>query len=170
MDVVLQPGDFYFGSKFTRIRTLLGSCISITAWHPQRLLGGMCHYILPSRRDTYHAENNFNEKPLQGKYADEAMALMLTHIKKNRTFVKDYEFKIFGGGDMFPQYSTRHKINISSQNIDAALQLLAQHNIEPLSVDVGSSGHRNVIFEIWSGSVWVRYQPLTNTRKRDEKN
>ncbi len=49
IDVFLQPGDVYFGDRHTRLRTILGSCVSITLWHPQRLLGGMCHFILPAR-------------------------------------------------------------------------------------------------------------------------
>ena len=47
--VVLRPGDFYFGGGRTRISTLLGSCVSITLWHPQRHVGGMCHYLLARR-------------------------------------------------------------------------------------------------------------------------
>ena len=49
IEIFLQPGDFYFGDKDTRIRTILGSCVSITLWHPTRLIGGMCHFLLPFR-------------------------------------------------------------------------------------------------------------------------
>ena len=48
-EVFLQPGGFYFGGGRTRISTLLGSCISITLWHPARRIGGMCHFMLPTR-------------------------------------------------------------------------------------------------------------------------
>ena len=41
IEIFLQPGDFYFGGADTRIRTILGSCVSITMWHPTRLIGGM---------------------------------------------------------------------------------------------------------------------------------
>lgn len=47
-EVVLKPGDFYFGGGATRISTLLGSCVSMTLWHPRRKIGGMCHYMLPA--------------------------------------------------------------------------------------------------------------------------
>jgi Chemotaxis protein; stimulates methylation of MCP proteins len=49
MEIFLQPGDWYFGDRDTRIRTLLGSCIAITIWHPRLLVGGMCHFLLPGR-------------------------------------------------------------------------------------------------------------------------
>ena len=68
LDVFLQPGDFHFGAGRTRISTLLGSCISITLWHPARLIGGMCHFMLPSRGLPAGV-------PLDGRYADEALAM-----------------------------------------------------------------------------------------------
>src|SRR5439155_18563598 len=43
LEIFLQPGEWYFGDADTRIRTLLGSCVAITMWHPRRCLGGMCH-------------------------------------------------------------------------------------------------------------------------------
>jgi len=41
IEIALQAGELHFGNRNTRIRTLLGSCISITAWHPQLPIGGM---------------------------------------------------------------------------------------------------------------------------------
>jgi len=37
--VVLAAGDFHFGGGRTRISTLLGSCVSLTLWHPRRRIG-----------------------------------------------------------------------------------------------------------------------------------
>jgi len=47
VEVVLGPGDLYFGDRRTRIRTLLGSCVAVTLWHPKAQIGGMCHYMMP---------------------------------------------------------------------------------------------------------------------------
>lgn len=155
IDINLQPGDFYFGGPATRIRTLLGSCIAITMWHPQRFIGGMCHYMLPSR--------SCRHEPLQGKYADEAMELFIQQARRHKTHLKEYQIKVFGGGNMFPEYTLRHRHSVSEKNIVAAQQLLAQHHLTPLSQDVGLTGHRNIVFEVWSGNVWVRYQSQTKT-------
>ena len=65
IDVFLQPGEFYFGEEKTRIRTLLGSCVAVTLWHPKLRIGGMCHYMLPRRpRDKAGAAEK-----LDGRYA-----------------------------------------------------------------------------------------------------
>jgi len=39
IDIFLQPGELYFGDRHTRIRTVLGSCVSVVFWHPEKLLG-----------------------------------------------------------------------------------------------------------------------------------
>src|SRR3954447_16549729 len=99
IEIFLQPGECYFGDRYTRIRTLLGSCVAITLWHPKLLIGGMCHYLLPQRPGAQPAI-------LSGKYADEAMRLLLGEIKRANTSPQDYEVKMFGGGNMFP---TQHR-------------------------------------------------------------
>ncbi|MGI9213007.1 MAG: chemotaxis protein CheD, partial [Methylococcaceae bacterium] len=49
IEIFLQPGEYYFSDRDTRIRTVLGSCVAITFWHPGILVGGMCHFMLPTR-------------------------------------------------------------------------------------------------------------------------
>lgn len=157
IEINLQPGEFYFGAARTRIRTLLGSCIAITMWHPRRLIGGMCHYMLPSRPSRGHT--------LEGKYAEEAMELFIQKAEQNNTRLKEYEIKIFGGGHMFPEQTLRHKNSVSEKNIEAAHRILAQHDLAPTSQDVGLTGHRHIIFDVWNGNVWVRYQPQSEIKK-----
>ena len=95
MDVFLQPGDFYFGDSETRIRTLLGSCVAITIWHPRLHIGGMCHYMLP-RRPRHKADD-----VLDGRYAEDVMQLFMHELKRSKTKPTEYKAKLFGGGNMF---------------------------------------------------------------------
>ena len=67
--VFLYPGDYHFDRKGSCLRTLLGSCVAITLWHPRLRIGGMCHFLLPGRLRT-------PSMPFDGKYADEALALL----------------------------------------------------------------------------------------------
>jgi chemotaxis protein CheD len=161
IDIFLQPGEFYFGGAATRIRTLLGSCVAITMWHPTRLVGGMCHYMLPSR--------NKPGSQLDGKYADEALQLFLLEAARHGTQLQEYQVKLFGGGTMFPGYRKKTASgnppanNIANNNVAAAHRLLAQHRLRLSAEDLGRNGHRNVIFDISSGHVWVRHQALTES-------
>lgn len=167
LEVFLQPGEFYFGDASMRIRTLLGSCVSITLWHPKRLIGGMCHYMLPGRGGRRHATPD-------GRYADEAIALFLREIAAAKTHPAEYEAKLFGGGNMFshggakkierrsPASPMRRKpASISLTNIDAGRKLLKQHGFRIKAEDAGGDGQRHVIFDISSGHVWVRRNKAT---------
>jgi chemotaxis receptor (MCP) glutamine deamidase CheD len=69
-DILLHAGDFHFGSGKIRIRTLLGTCVAIAIWHPTRRIGGMCHFLLPTRR-----RSESTEGAAAGFYADEVMGL-----------------------------------------------------------------------------------------------
>ena len=155
-EVFLNPGDFYFGGKDTRIVTLLGSCISITAWHAALHIGGMCHFILPAR-----GGNGKRQNP-DGRYADEAMQLLLHEITLRNTQPHEYQVKIFGGGNMFP-YHNKAKGNgsnyddVGSRNIEAARLLLAEQGFRLSTGDVGGDGHRKLVFNLWDGGVWVRH-------------
>jgi chemotaxis protein CheD len=77
-EIVLQPGDWHFGDENTRIRTVLGTCVSVVLWHPALRIGGMCHYMLPGRSPHTGGE-------LDGRYADDAFRLMLYETRLRGT-------------------------------------------------------------------------------------
>lgn len=156
IDIVLQPGEFYFGATAGCVQTLLGSCVAITLWHPSRQLGGMCHYMLPSRHKP--------SSQLDGKYAEDAMQLFLREAARHNTQLQEYQVKLFGGGNMFPDYRRKPASgNIAEHNVAAARRLVARHRLQLTAEDLGCNGHRNVIFDIRSGDVWVRHQRLTGS-------
>jgi chemotaxis protein CheD len=151
LDIFLQPGDLYFGDRDTRVRTLLGSCVAFTLWHPRRLIGGMCHYLLPE-----HQQKNAGEA-LNGRYADEALLLFLREIDNSGTHPSEYEVKMFGGGNQFPGHKASRKLNVADKNIQMGKTLLLQHGFKLASWHLGGNGHRNVMLDIWSGHVWIQH-------------
>ncbi len=160
IEIFLDPGDFYFGDVDTRIRTILGSCVSITMWHPTRLIGGMCHYMLPSRAGA-------SAGSLDGRYADEALQMFLQEIGAAKTHPAEYRVKLFGAGNMFPGVKNKgtHKSgpSVPDKNRAIAYALVEKHGFKIDAEDLGGDGHRQVIFDIWSGHAWVRNPALSNT-------
>lgn len=149
-EVYLQPGEFHFGARNTRIRTVLGSCVSIVMWHEKLLIGGMCHYILPNRSKTHR-------QYLDGRYAEDAVQLFMNKIHATNTYPRDYQVKIFGGGNMFPQHKRRGKCaDVPCQNVLAARELVKRYNLNLVGEHLGGAGHRQVFFDIWNGHVWMR--------------
>ncbi|GAA3392222.1 chemotaxis protein CheD [Cryptosporangium minutisporangium] len=153
-DVILHPGDFCFASAGTRIRTLLGSCVSISMWHPRRRIGGMCHYMIPRRRRPADAGHELN-----GRYADEAIELFLRELSRTRTMPHEYQVKMFGGGNQFP--AARRALDIPRQNIEIGLELLEQHGFELTATHLGGTGARHIVFDLSDGGVWMKHTGQT---------
>jgi chemotaxis protein CheD len=152
IEIFLQPGEVYFGESDTRIRTLLGSCVAVVMWHPDLLVGGMCHYMLPTR-------DRNGSREMDGRYADEAMELMLREIRSAGTWPREYQVKLFGGGHMFSERQAASDAHVGAKNVEMARRLMKQHGFSSCAEHLGGSGHRNIFFDIWSGHVWVRHQP-----------
>ena len=164
-EILLQPGEFHFGDRNTRICTTLGSCVSITFWHPRLLIGGMCHYMLASglRRKSHH---------LDGKYGEDAILMFLQEAKRNDTRPNEYVVKIFGGGNMFPKNRSllpcetkpRKDVidgcGVGSKNSLIGLAMLEREGLDITASHVGGTGHRQIMFDIWSGHVWVKHTEI----------
>lgn len=150
VEVYLQPGEFHFGDSHTRIRTLLGSCVAITFWHPQRHIGGMCHYMLPSRK-------RVDDDQLNGKYGNEAMAMFMQAIARHKSQPKEYEVKLFGGGNMMEALGIHAMAeNVAQRNVEQARRLAKEYGLTIKAESLGGSGYRQLVFELWSGDVWSR--------------
>jgi chemotaxis protein CheD len=167
LKIFLAPGDYYFGNRNTRISTVLGSCVSITLWHPKLLVGGMCHYMLPKRG----IDQRIDDLPVpNGRYADEAIALLLKKIDAIGAPYKEYQVKLFGGGNMFPGSVENRMPHIGFQNVQAAKQLVNQHGFTCVAEHMGGIGYRNVIFKVWSGEVWIKYSNVSPLFECEPKN
>jgi chemotaxis protein CheD len=160
LDVVLEPGQFHFSTTELRIGTLLGSCVAITMWHPVSRIGGMCHYLLPSRGTNGVRQD---EEALDGRYGDEAVEMFMREIERAGTFPEDYQAKLFGGGDQFPEHRAVGAIAVHSRDVDAGLQLLAEYGLPVTAKSVGGSGPRQVVLDLGNGHVWVRHRRILGT-------
>jgi chemotaxis protein CheD len=149
LEIFLQPGEFYFGDEKTRIRTLLGSCVAITLWHPKLHIGGMSHYMLSDRPGPKKTE------PLNGRYAIDVMEMFMRELRRSHTKPRDYQVKIFGGGRMF-EHKGRNHDGISERNVQVGRELVTRYGFTSIAEDLGGNGHRNVVLDLWSGDVWVR--------------
>lgn len=154
-EVFLQPGEWYWGDADTRIRTILGSCVAVTIWHPAKQMGGMCHILLPQRHVS-HKEKNEAVSGKSGKYADEAIALMMEEMAKCKIRPQDCQVKVFGGSNMFPQLQINQKNHIGDRNLHAVLMHLAEYGFHVHANHYGGEDSRYIIFDIWSGFAWVK--------------
>lgn len=157
VEILLQPGEYYFSNDpNTRIRTLLGSCVSVTLWHPKFKTGGMCHFLLPKRKDPLQ---KLSTELADARYAEEALWLLRQEIKQSGLPLSQFQAKLFGGGRMF-KGEAGSASDVGCKNIQMARDLLQHMGLSSVSEHVGGTGHRNVFFDLWSGDVWVKQLPL----------
>lgn len=173
IEIFLKQGEVYFGDRDTRIRTVLGSCVAITMWHPDLLVGGMCHYMLATRDPSgqkFHSRirnSSINfpsrrstvKKTLDGRYADEALELMFSEVQRSGAHAREYQIKLFGGGHMFPATTKPGNQHVGVKNIAIITHLLAYHGLNVSAEHMGGIGHRTLIFDICNGDVWMKQQP-----------
>ena len=157
--VFLHPGEFCFMEDAAHVHTILGSCISITLWHPKLHIGGMCHFTLPK-----HPHKSRVKEGLDGRYADDVMVMFKDAAKKFGTKLSEYDAKIFGGGNMMRSEGENLEGSIGSKNAAAAMQLLMEENVAIQVAHVGEFGHRRIVFDVNSGDVWVRHTEVSGVR------
>jgi chemotaxis protein CheD len=172
-DVYLNSGDFEFAEGRVRLRTILGSCVAVTAWHPTKRLGGMCHFLLPVRGSA--AGNDHGA----AMYAEQAVELFEREFLRRGVSKENFVIKMFGGGSMFPQHSASRPCmgsctdraavvpcrDVPCSNITLGRALFEQHGFVITGGDVGGTGSRQLIFDVWSGDVWVRRGPAALDRE-----
>lgn len=149
IEVFLQPGEHFVGDARHRISTLLGSCVSITLWHPLHRVGAMSHFLLPSRAATAGSE-------LDGRYGEEVMLIMSRRLAGVNVKLTECVGKIFGGGNMFPRQTRDDVHNVGNKNGEAARALLHLQRIPIVSESLFGIGHRKIIFDVSNGDVWAR--------------
>jgi len=155
--VFLLPGQWYFGHTGATVKTLLGSCIAITLWHPRKGYGGMCHFLLPTR--PRHPDGG-----LDGRFGDEALELLAREVRKTGTRTQDYEVHLYGGADTMPDQA-RVKFNIGERNVEKAWELIDQYGFQLQCVDVGGNEPRNVTIDLGNGQVVLKRGSAPPPRK-----
>lgn len=151
MDIFLLPGEYFVGDAAFQVRTILGSCVSITLWHPVARVGGMSHFLLPTRSSVSHTIRS-----LDGHYGDEALTLMCQDLQALGVDPRQCQAKLFGGGNMFPGREHADGMRVGRRNGEAARELLQQHGIPIVTESLFGMGHRQIIFDISKGDVWAR--------------
>jgi chemotaxis protein CheD len=150
LDIFLQPGELFMANAGYQIRTILGSCVSITLWHPETGFGGMSHFLLPTRggKGKHHE--------LDGRYGDEALQMMITALRTRGVEPQECQAKIFGGGNMFPGMGHTSGIEVGHRNGLAAREMLREREIQVVTESLFGMGHRQIIFDLSCGDVWSR--------------
>lgn len=143
--LVLQPGEWFFGQAPGVIKTLLGSCVAVTVWHPILHCGGMCHYLLPNRPR--------GDQGLQipsARYGVDALEFLHCEMIE-RAPMSEYHVACFGGAMMFSGNQT-----IGQSNAALALKWMSLHSLLPVHSEMGGMKGRKINLDLDSGVIAVQ--------------
>ena len=150
--VFLQTGDCFFGVQPTLVTTVLGSCLGVTIHAPEKGIGTICHAFLPDS-----SESRGGHEPQICRYVDTALLNMLESLDKIGIPRRDLVIKMFGGASgIAVQGMKRTSYDIGRRNIDMARKLLRFARLEVKREDVGGSRGRKLMFNTYTGEVWLK--------------
>jgi chemotaxis protein CheD len=149
MALNINPGGWSVKGE-QPISTLLGSCVSVCFYDPKVKLGGMNHFLLPSKRAD---ANDDTEVVLAGDFAMEVLfnALLAKGARKERLVAK-----AFGGGNIIRSLHT----SIGDRNVEFAIEWLTYEGIPLVGSDFGGPWSRKVVFVPNTGDAYCRRSPV----------
>lgn len=144
----IHPGGWAVNTE-RPLSTLLGSCVAVWLHDPEAGLGGMNHFLLPTRLDFRNEE----DVVLAGDYAMEALLnAMLNRGARKEGLVA----KAFGGGNVVSSI----RLAIGTRNATFAQEWLQREGIRLLASDFGGPWSRKVIGVPQTGEVYCRRSPI----------
>lgn len=151
----LKPAGFYFLKKPGVIRTVLGSCITVTMYCRRNGFASACHPVLPwcrEERICYFAGCKDKYKFVGCVIPEMARLFIQSGVK-----LDELEVKLFGGSEMLTTNSKQSQIiQVGRKNVEMAETKLEALNIKLKSFDTGGTLGRRLFFDTRSGDVWIK--------------
>lgn len=143
--ILLPPGEVFFTEKTQQIKTILGSCVAITVWHPN-MLGGLCHFLIANK----HKQNRAETKNY--RYGEDALHFLYMKMSHHAP-IHEYELRLFGGANMYPSNTSP---TVGESNIAYAQQWAKQHQLSFIQQDILGEQSRSLIFDLSTGKVFLQ--------------
>ena len=152
----INPGGWTVETE-RPITTLLGSCVAVCLYDPKLRLGGMNHFLLPSRAKS---NSDDNDVILAGDYS---MEVLLNTMLSKGAQKKRMVAKAFGGGTIV----TSILMAIGQRNAEFAQEWLDREDIPLTAKDFGGAWSRKVIFTPEGGDAFCRRLPINQPGVQD---
>ena len=147
----INPGGWAVEAR-RPIATLLGSCVAVCLYDAKAGLGGMNHFLLPSRSGSNAHDDA--DVVLAGDYS---MEILLNTMLERGAMKRRLVAKAFGGGTIV----TSILMAIGQRNAEFAEEWLAREGIPLVAQDFGGAWSRKVIFTPDGGDAFCRRMPVS---------
>lgn len=128
------------------VSTILGSCLAVTMFSPSRMVGAICHAMLPDRTGKHQ----------DLRYVDSAIKYIFRKVHEYGA-ADDLKIKLFGGSQVLLPTDRLHPENLTVgwKNVTRAQEILTELGLTVAKIDVGGSRGRKLLFSILNGDVYV---------------
>jgi len=150
--ITIHIGECHASSDPAVISTVLGSCVAVCLFDPERRIGGMNHILLPGRADMQHFD-------AAARYGINAMELLINRTMALGGDRRRFVAKVFGGAHMIPAISREN--GVGEKNTAFVLDFLEREGISILCKDVGGTDSRRIYFHTDTNDVLLRRIPCT---------
>jgi chemotaxis protein CheD len=148
-EVHLMPGEIHVARRPAILKTVLGSCVSVTFWSERLGIGALSHGVLPLCPEGIRAPEGY-------RYVDFAICDLLRQFEAAGALRSELQIKVFGGADVLPHLAHSGRETVGHQNWKAAVQTLHAQNLEIMASDLGGEAGRILQFHTDSGDVLLR--------------
>ena len=140
----LQPGQMVVSTRPAAVTTILGSCVAVCLWEPQRRIGGINHFMLPM--------GNGGGSAASARFGPAAMEQLIEKLREAGARLPLLRASVFGGACMFELPAAAQ---LGKKNAEVALEHLNRRGIEIVQTDVGGTRGRKLIFHTDEGATWL---------------
>ncbi len=154
--VTIHVGGIHASATQTRIKTLLGSCISACLFDPSTGIGGMNHFLLPGELDSLD---------LSTRYGVNAMEMLINEMMKLGADRSHLKAKVFGGADIFR--ANHNLMMVGKRNIRFIREFLETERIPILNERLG--GNEGLIVHYLTQTFEVFVKPVSTDRYKQKE-
>ncbi|MDR3093729.1 MAG: chemotaxis protein CheD [Bacteroidales bacterium] len=139
---LLYPADVFVQDKPYIVSTVLGSCVAVCLYSPEKQVGTVNHYILPL----------WNGSDIETmKYGNLSIIRIVEGMLSFGCDYGNIEAKVYGGAEVLTGSSVR--FHIGQRNIAIANEMLKEFRIPITFSDVGGNMGRKITFNTKTGEV-----------------
>ena len=144
-EVTIYIGGVHASAEPQLVKTLLGSCIAVCLYDPEKAVGGMNHFMLPRGLSEEGDPTRFGVHAM-----DSLIGVMMRLGADRRRFVA----KVFGGAHVLDVAESA--TGIPRRNITFIYEFLEDEGFPILRQDVGGYHPRQVHFDTGTGRAFIK--------------
>jgi chemotaxis protein CheD len=142
IECYLPPGHIHLGHEASLIWAVLGSCVAVSLWDSQNMLGGISHFLYPFTADRRKAT---------AVYGNVAVRYLVKMFLDSGAKGKNLKAQLFGGA----QSNSVECSKIAKENLQVARTILKSYRITIISEDTGGTMGRKIIYNTRKNEVLV---------------